>query len=47
MAVRVVEGQRNLACNAQRFIDRELTLAAQPVSERFTFDERHREPQRT
>jgi hypothetical protein len=46
MRVRVLECVRDLARDADGFVDAELALAIQAVSERLTFDERHHVVQR-
>jgi hypothetical protein len=44
-AVRVVEGVRHFTRDAQRFVDGQLSLALQPIAQRFSLDVRHREPE--
>jgi len=45
--VGVVEGQRRLARDLQRILQRELPLPCEPVAERFPLDVWHREPQQS
>ena len=46
MIVRVLQRLRRLLHDAERVLQRELPLPAQPVPQAFTFDIRHGEPER-
>ena len=45
LLVRVLQGAGGLGRDAERLFDRELALAVQPVVERLSIHERHREPE--
>ena len=45
MPVSEVEGERHLAGNPNRLLDRELALAPQPVTQTLALDVRHGEPE--